>query len=203
MERVITYVDGFNLYFGLKSHGWKRYYWLNIQKLARHLLKPNQQLVRTKYFTARVTDPPDKRERQETFIEALQTLSDFDIFYGKYQLNPQKCRNCGFVAQVHNEKMSDVNIAVELLSDAFQDRFDVALLISGDGDLTTPVARVQKLFPSKRIVIAFPPKRVSKDLTNVAAYSFVIGRRQIAKSQFPPEVRKPDGFVLKCPDKWQ
>lgn len=25
--RVIAYIDGFNLYFGLKSKGWKRYYW--------------------------------------------------------------------------------------------------------------------------------------------------------------------------------
>jgi hypothetical protein len=34
MERVIAYVDGFNLYFGLKSKGWQRYFWLNIPALA-------------------------------------------------------------------------------------------------------------------------------------------------------------------------
>ena len=39
IERVIVYIDGFNLYFGLKSKGWKRYYWLNLQKLAIKLLK--------------------------------------------------------------------------------------------------------------------------------------------------------------------
>jgi len=27
MERVIAYIDGFNLYFGFKSAGCKRYYW--------------------------------------------------------------------------------------------------------------------------------------------------------------------------------
>ena len=41
MERVIAYVDGFDLYFGLKSKGWRRYYWLNIQTLAQNLLKAN------------------------------------------------------------------------------------------------------------------------------------------------------------------
>lgn len=203
MQRVIAYVDGFNLYFGLKSHGWRRYYWLNIQELAKNLLKPNQALVRTKYFTTRVATPEEKRKRQEIFIEALQTLSDFEIFYGKYQLNPRKCRNCGFIDQVPNEKMSDVNIAVELLSDAFQDRFDVAFLISADSDLTMLVSKIKQLFPAKRIVIPFPPKRVSKELMNVADEWFVIGRRTIAKSQFPPEVRKADGFILKRPDKWQ
>ncbi len=29
MDRVIVYIDGFNLYFGLKSKGWRRYFWLN------------------------------------------------------------------------------------------------------------------------------------------------------------------------------
>lgn len=31
--------------------------------------------------------------------------------------------------------MTDVNIAVEMMRDAFQDRFDAALLISADSDL--------------------------------------------------------------------
>ena len=55
MDRVIVYIDGFNLYFGLKSKGWRRYFWLNPQKLIENLLKPGQKLVFTKYFTARVS----------------------------------------------------------------------------------------------------------------------------------------------------
>ncbi len=58
MKRVIVYIDGFNLYYGLRSKGWKHFYWLNLQKVARHLLKPNQTLVATKYFTAKVGFPP-------------------------------------------------------------------------------------------------------------------------------------------------
>ena len=54
MARVIAYIDGFNLYFGLKSQGWERYLWLNVQTLAGNLLQPGQTLVHTKYFTARV-----------------------------------------------------------------------------------------------------------------------------------------------------
>jgi hypothetical protein len=68
MERVVAYIDGFNLYFGLRSKGWKGYYWLNIRALAQNLLKPDQALVSTKYFTARITGPPDKEQRQSTFI---------------------------------------------------------------------------------------------------------------------------------------
>ena len=83
MKHVLAYVDGFNLYFGLKSKGWCRYYWLNIQLLAQHLLKPNQRLLLTKYFTARIAGPPDKQKRQSIYIEALKTLNDFQFFYGE------------------------------------------------------------------------------------------------------------------------
>jgi hypothetical protein len=32
---VIAYIDGFNLYHGLREKGWKWAYWLNLQALMR------------------------------------------------------------------------------------------------------------------------------------------------------------------------
>lgn len=168
----------------------------------QNLIKPYQVLMRTKYFTARISKPHDKQKRQTTYIEALSTLSDFDIFFGKYQLNPRNCKNCNFFEQVPSEKMTDVNIAVELMSDAFLDQYDVAYLLSADSDLTHVITRIRSLFPEKKIVIAFPPGRYSKDLANRARFSFAIGRAALAKSLFPMEVRKADGYELKCPDLW-
>ena len=84
-ERVIAYVDGFNLYFGLKEKGWSRYYWLNIYVLCRNLLKPPQQLILVKYFTSRIPGPPDKRKRQSAFLDALGTVPEIKSYYGKYQ----------------------------------------------------------------------------------------------------------------------
>ena len=202
MERVIAYIDGFNLYFGLKDKGWKRYYWLDLQKLCKNLLKPNQSLITTKYFTSRISDPPDKQKRQSTFIEALSLLNDFEIFYGKYQLNPWECRNCHSIFDIPNEKMTDVNIAVELLTDVFQDKFDAALVITADSDLVAPIKKTKKLFPSKRIIIAFPPNRYSYYLTEVADAYFTIGRGKLAKSLFPEKIIKPDGYIIECPQKW-
>jgi uncharacterized LabA/DUF88 family protein len=203
MERVIAYVDGFNLYFGLKSKGWRRYYWLDIPMLARNLLKPDQRLVVTKYFTARISGPPDKEKRQSTYIEALETRADLEILYGRYQLNPRQCTHCGFRDEVPNEKMTDVNIAVEMLKDAYQDTFDVALLISADSDLVPPVKTVRELLRHKTVVIAFPPDRYSAGLAESADVSFVIGRARIAKSLLPDELAKPDGYVLRRPPLWR
>ncbi len=202
-QRVITYVDGFNLYFALKDKDWKRYYWLNVKKLAENLIKPDQRLITTKYFSSRVKKPVNKQKRQTTFIEALETLDNFEIYYGKYQLNTRKCRKCGYTEIVPSEKMTDVNIATELLSDAFQDKFDTALLISADSDLTAPLNTVRRLFAKKRVVIAFSPARYSSDLAKSANAHFIIGRNKLAKSVFPEEVIKLDGFTLRRPPSWQ
>lgn len=202
-KRVIAYIDGFNLYFGLKTAGWRRYYWLDVHGMAKSLLLKDQELVCTKYFTSRVTNNAQKQKRQNDFLEAIQTVTDIQVFYGKYQQNPRTCRNCGFKDFVSNEKMTDVNIAVELLADACSDSFDVALLVSADSDLVGPVQKVRTMFSSKKVVACFPPKRYSNDLKNAAGISIPIGRSIFAKNQFPEIVRKKDGFKLKRPDKWK
>ena len=201
-QRVVAYVDGFNLYFGLKSASWKRFYWLNLQLLAQNLLKAGQDLVFTKYFTSRVSYPADKQRRQSIFLEALETLNDFRIYYGHYQANPQRCRKCGQKVWIPNEKMTDVNIAVEMLSDAYQNLFDIALVISADSDLSAPVLAIKNLFPEKRVIVAFPPQRHSAQLQRLADAYLQIGRASIAKSVFPEKVAKPDGFVLQRPLEW-
>lgn len=204
-RRVVAYIDGFNLYFGLKAKGWRRYYWLDVHALVLKLLKPDQQLVAVKYFTARISSPqhdPEKDKRQSTFLEAIATLPDTTIHYGHYLPKTQRCFACGATWESHEEKMTDVNIAVELLTDAADDRFDVALLVSADSDLTAPIKAVRARFPAKRVVLAFPPERHSTHLESVANAHFRIGRKRIQDSQFPDEVQTPSGFVLKRPPSW-
>jgi hypothetical protein len=206
MDRVIAYIDGFNLYFGLKSKGWRRYYWLNPRALVMNLLKPGQHLVSTKYFTARITSPandPGKQRRQNTILEAIGTLPDTRIFYGHYLPKTQTCFRCGSTWNAHEEKMTDVNIAVEILKDAFDDAFDTAFVLSADSDLTAPVEAVRSRFPAKRVVIACPPDRQSKRLESAANAHFRIGRKKIQDSQFPDEVVKSNDFVLRRPPSWR
>ncbi len=206
MERVIAYVDGFNLYFGMKSKGWQRYYWLNIPSLARKLLKPDQRLICTKYFTSRVIPIPSskgKDKRQQTYLEALGTLSSLKIFYGHYLGKPICCKKCGFCWYTHEEKMTDVNIAVELMVDAFQKNCDTALIISGDSDLAGAIMATRRLFSDRRIIIGFPPNRVSRKLEQESDAYFIIGRKKLANSQFPDEVRKQDGYILRRPTTWR
>lgn len=202
--RVTLYIDGSNLYFGLRSKSWRRYYWLNVRKLDERLLKPNQTLVGVRYFTARIIGPDHgKQKRQSLYLDALATLEDVDIQLGHYLATTKRCQKCGEHWRVYEEKMSDVNIAVSLLNDAYDDAFDTALLVSGDSDLAGPVESVLTRYREKRIVVVFPPNRASKMLRRVATASFMLSRKTIKDSQFPPSVVKHDGFVLKQPRRWR
>ena len=203
---VVMYVDGFNLYYGLKSKKWQRYYWLDLRSLGEGLLLPGQKLTTVRYFTARIlpeSDDPDKAVRQNTFLEALGTLTDVRIHYGKYSRHTKRCPNCGTATRIEKEKMTDVNIAVALLGDAQDDLFGTAILVSGDSDLTGPVREVRRRYPGKRVVVAFPPERVSKQLRTVATAYFTIGRGVLASSQLPNPVKRADGQILKRPSTWR
>jgi hypothetical protein len=71
MDRVVAYIDGFNLYFGLKAEHGRKYLWLDLQALVEGLLLPNQTLSEVQYFTAHVRGDPDGERRQGAYLDAL------------------------------------------------------------------------------------------------------------------------------------
>ncbi|WP_312966554.1 NYN domain-containing protein [Stutzerimonas kunmingensis] len=206
MSRVISYIDGFNLYFGLKDKGWKRYYWLDLEALSAALMLPDQQLAAIHYFTARLrlarNNQADK-QRQDDYLDALLTRHSLHIHYGHYLRKNRTCRSCGASWPDYEEKMTDVNIAVQLIADAFDDNFDTALIISADSDLTTPVQMVRQRFPHKKIVIAQPPGRNSNQLSQAANGAFQISRKKLQQSQLPETITTAAGVTLQRPATWK
>ena len=203
MERVVVYIDGFNLYFGLCDKGWRRYLWLDLPALAGRLLKPGQHLVAVKYFTARVRANPGKIHRQSTYLQALEARGNLTIRYGRYQEKTKQCHNCHTTWTEYEEKMTDVRLASELLRDAYADDFDAAVIISADADLQPPIEFIRQDHPSKKVLVVFPPERDSYHLRAIAHEHFRIGRGHLSKSQLPPTVRKADGYVLRRPTEWE
>ncbi|MEA3287979.1 MAG: hypothetical protein U9Q77_11490 [Candidatus Marinimicrobia bacterium] len=68
--------------------------------------------------------------------------------------------------------------------------------------LVGSIKAVHSNFHQKRVFVAFPPKRHNNTVAIVAKGSLVIGRKKIADSQFPCDVQKADGYILKKPDEW-
>lgn len=204
--RTIVYVDGFNLYYGqLKGKPGK---WLDLFQLAQNYLQTNNQIVRLKYFTALVQPrqiDPNQQVRQETFIRALETNPLVEVIYGKFlshQVDMPRCDGKGIECVIKTEeKMTDVNIAVHILNDAFQNSFDLAVLISNDSDLSEPLRMVRSM--GKMVGILNPHKNPSRQLNKYATFQKTIRHSAILASQFPNPITDRNGNSIHKPKEWK
>jgi len=198
-----VYVDGFNLYYGAVKN--TPYHWLDISAMCR-LLLPKDNIHRIKYFTALV-DPrpsdPHQRVRQETFLRALETIPNLSIFYGFFLTHEVTMpRVGGGYAQVFKteEKGSDVNLATQLLVDAYRDDYEIAVVVSNDSDLLMPIQVVTREF-KKPVGLLNPQKNPSHALLPHVAFIKQIRPGVLAKSQFPKTLTDQRGSFSK-PASW-
>ena len=203
MTRVVAYVDGFNLYFGLKAGYGRRYHWLDLQALVTSLLQPGQELREVLYFTARVKNDPGAALRQSTYLDALSAhcLRVYRV-EGRFQEKPRVCNTCGASWTGYEEKETDVNIATALIEDAVEDRYDTAILVTGDSDLRPAVAAVKRLRPGKRIIAAFPPGRHSRVLVRAVDAYIPISHTKVRNAQLPRMIVTKNGLRLTRPAYW-
>lgn len=203
-ERVKVYIDGFNLYHGMRQKHGRRYHWLDLQALVASMLRPHQHLVGIDYFTARVRKQPESEQRQATYLDALAAHCDLlRIVEGRFQEKKRRCQSCHTETVLHEEKETDVSIAAALIEDAVNDVFDAAMLISADSDLCPAVRAVGRLRPEKRIFAVFPPKRRSDDLRNAVRGAVLsIGSDKLRKALLP-ELVPAGGVLLARPPYWK
>jgi 6-hydroxy-3-succinoylpyridine 3-monooxygenase len=154
-NRAIVYIDGYNWYHAIFKHrpDWK---WLNVQSFFQEM-RPRETIQEIKFFSAIIDeDKPvsDAKDRHQKFIKALKTLPKVKVILGKFQSREVTCRaHCKQKYIVPEEKKTDVNIAVEILSDAIDDKFDCMVLVSGDSDVQPPIQWVKRRFPEKKISV--------------------------------------------------
>ncbi|MEV4757412.1 NYN domain-containing protein [Micromonospora sp. NPDC049559] len=204
MNRVIVYVDGFNLYHGLKDKHARKYHWLDLETLATSLLRPGQTLVQVRYFTARIRNQPASERRQNDYLSALAAhCPNIQIVEGRFQERLSICRSCHASWTTYEEKETDVNLALAIAQDAALDRFDTAILISGDADLRPALRVARELGGSKRIIVAFPPRRRSDALREEADACFTIGDAKIRNAQLPEKVMLKTGLLIERPAYWR
>lgn len=206
--KTIVYVDGFNFYYGaVKGTPHK---WLDFEALCRRLL-PNDDIIKIRYFTARISSQPnDPRQvnRQETYLRALATLPLVEIHYGRFVTrtvrmplaNPPKVGPQTVEVRRTEEKGSDVNLAAFLLRDAFQGQCDTAVVISNDSDLAEAVRLAQTDGGVKvGVVNPHPARRRSARLHGTFFKQLRPG--VLAQTQLPPVVYDARGPIHK-PSGW-
>jgi hypothetical protein len=216
-KRTIVYIDGFNLYHGLKGKYGKKYMWLDIEQFANLITPENHTFSAAKYFTSRIKgDPadPDKPKRQAVYWRAIKSLEPRVItIEGNYQAFQSHCKhcntfihcpNCGVPHIKPNEKKTDVNIATAMLVDAFENKCEQQILVSGDSDYENTLMELRRLFPEKELIVAFPPKRRNNKLMgeNKCTSAFDIPEDAFSKAQFPETITTSDGKIIQKPAEW-
>jgi uncharacterized LabA/DUF88 family protein len=219
--RTIVYVDGFNLYYRLleKRPDLK---WLNVKQLATRLLSQANQIVRIRYYTARVSGRVDPRApaRQQIYFDALATVPEISLHMGTFlatkkfaglvhppsfrpQLAGQLPQPWPAVVRVHKteEKGSDVNLASHLLLDAFQNNYDVAAVLSNDTDLVEPI-RIATQELGKPVGLLTPVPNPNPQLQAVSTFIRRISHSDLAACQFPNPLTLTDGSQITKPATW-
>lgn len=155
-----------------------------------------------RYFTSRVRSQDDKAKRQSTYLDALAVRGGVDVHYGYYARSTLTCNACGDRREVHGEKRTDVNIATSMIMDAVEDRCDLAILVSGDGDLIAPIEAIQNRL-GKSVWMAFPPNRPNARLEEIAHGKIRMKLAMLEACQLPDQVTTPAGVVLERPTYWR
>lgn len=207
--RTIVYVDGFNLYYGaVKGTPYK---WLDLHRYFT-MIRQNDDIHAIKYFTAEIAGPGVVR--QQAFLAALATRPLIEIILGRFKRKKVKCgyAACSAAAtpsrffEVREEKRTDVNIAVYMLDDAYQDRCDIFVLVSGDSDLVPAVRMIRHRFPQKKVIVYVPAQEPQRgqavELRTAANHHRTLPLNLLRHAQLPPQIPDGAGGYIQKPAQW-
>jgi 6-hydroxy-3-succinoylpyridine 3-monooxygenase len=209
-SRVVIYIDGFNLYYGVLRHS--RVKWLDLEKLFR-LLRPHDTIQKIRYFTA--LSSGGKSADQLAYLKAIETFPLVNIVHGRYKSKKIKChvqhQACGVAKKdrffiMQEEKRTDVNIAVTMLDDAYQQVGDHLILVSGDSDLVPAVNMVKTRFPNITISVYVPARDPTRgaavELRSAADKNRSLPLDLLKKAQLPASIPDGPGGVITKPATW-
>lgn len=173
-NKILALIDGFNYYHKLKEYQ-DRYgtcvKWLDYRSLVESWLtdeddKSNVEII---YFSAIANwRGADSVLRHKLYLEALN-VANVKVVLGEFKekkthrcKSTEKCSNCTCQPDKkklvrHEEKNSDVNLAITLIEKSIKGEFDKCFILSADNDFTTAISRARELNPSIKVIIQPPP----------------------------------------------
>lgn len=173
--RRILYVDGFNFYYGVTVY-WRAQRnlaglgWCDFSALIRRHF-PVHGRLRIKYFTAPVTQNVEKRnnpgehKRYSTWIRALRTIDSLTVVEGFYKKEFRD--NPDAPVKLREEKQTDVNLAIEMVMDAWGapgSTPDHVYVLSDDCDLMPAIFALQERLPARVEVSVLLPSQANVEI---------------------------------------
>lgn len=179
VKRAMIFIDGNNLYFGLKKNIGN--YNLNYEKFINKIAM-EYDLVRAYFYTAEFRREDDEKiyESQQKFITYLQEVPNMQVVTARVER-----RGDSLI-----EKGVDVQLAVDLVRFGAKINYDIAIIVSGDGDYSPAVEAVKDM--GLNVINAFFPDEVSSYLRHVCDRFIMLDYEYLKNCLF---ASSSDGFV--------
>ena len=207
--RANVYIDGFNLYYRCVKD--TAYRWLDLATISR-LAFPEHSIHRIRYFTARVGrrgGDPQKPQRQQVYLRALETIPNLSIHYGHFlwkeeELPLAKPRPEGpttATVVMVSEKRSDVNLASYLLTDGFRGEYEAAIVVTNDSDFMESIKLVRSVLGRPVYILSPQQEGINRALRKAATSCKAIDPAWLEASQLPDTLTDEHGTITK-PKGW-
>jgi uncharacterized LabA/DUF88 family protein len=154
-NRVAIFIDGSNLYHALRDNCSRVD--LNFTDFTNKLCA-GRPLFRTYYYNV-LQDPnqrPDGFREQQEFLDVLKKTPYLEVRLGGMKLSQG----------VPVEKGIDIMLATDMLHFAWNNLYDVAILVSGDGDFAYALQAAKNM--GKHVEVAYFESNISKSMLDVA-----------------------------------
>jgi len=136
-ERVSIFIDGSNLYNSLKAIKEK----IDFEKLISSLTG-KRKLITAFYYIASldINHNKDKYWEHQRFLENLRKIPNFKVVLCRMKKHKKNKKDFDFEV-----KGDDVCLTIDLISGAYENLYDTAVIISGDEDFVPAVKKIQTL----------------------------------------------------------
>jgi len=174
MVRISIYIDGANFVYGLKSLSPKYSdYHFDFENFFKKIVG-NNDLIDIIYYNASLKQAvnPRRFKEQQKLLARLKKITKCKIVLCKRQKRFYKDDE-----EYYTIKGDDINLALDMLNDAWENKFDKAILFSGDGDFTQLVNYVRQ--ENKEVEIYAFKDLTSVDLINKANKHFWIDKKMV------------------------
>ena len=141
--KFAVFIDGNNFYFGLrklygKEKSLKDFDFENFAKF----LSDNNEVIKIYYYNAQLDKEfnPKKFKSQKEFFAKLKEIPNFNLVLCKLL----KRNITGTGKHYYIIKEDDIHMAVDMVDGSADNIFDVAVLVSGDGDFAPAVRSIKR-----------------------------------------------------------
>jgi uncharacterized LabA/DUF88 family protein len=172
--------------------------------LAKSFLGAHDELAEVTYFTAMLMWNAEKCRRHRAYIDALSACG-VTVVESRFIKSNRFCNQYARYCDFHEEKQTDVAIAVKVLRDAHSRSIQRAVLVTADSDQIPLVRELRASFPALSVQIAAPPGRMreARELCSVASRFSEITPGRLRTCLLPRNVVDEQGRVIAaCPTRY-